>query len=1007
MKPLRLELEAFGSYPGRVEIDFSPLAARGLFVVTGPTGSGKTTIFDAMCFALYGKMPLKDGGEARSHHAGGDRPTSVVFHFALDADTYVVERRPEFERPAKRGSGTVKESARATLTRLRDDGSSEALATGTTNVTEMVKDLLGLAREQFQRVMLLPQGEVARFLLDESKDREELLATLFGGEVYDRVVERLAEAERRLAEQVAGLDEDARHLERTAATALSELEALLDAQASDAEETTGTPTRAIGDAEATDTAAADTDDTTTDVEGLHRRLEASLPRRTVLDDEARHARSLAATAAEAHTTAQATLRRIEDLEATTKALDELALTRPSVEAEEIRATASRRARPAVEAEDAVASAHGEWERARATLVAHLEDLSQRALAHGITIDVTSAVTVTRDLHRWGVDLDRDRRLLEGFDAAVAAQTVASTQHENLTIAEREATDRVTDLESRLGDLHARREVLLAVPRDLDGAVALVKRLDEALRERDRLDDLHTRHRTLRDELDIAEAEERRMWSRFVATQAPRLAASLRPDEPCPVCGALEHPEPARANAEESVTFDQVEQARSTTEGHRRRTTEVENQIAGIVATLGELATLTVDEITHQREQAQLTADRVAATVSELDAVERDLVTADGELREVQHDRAGLRARLDAASSDLDEATKATETARAACAHLDAEAVETALGAHGELTARTEDLAQAFDTVTSSSERLAARRDAAAEALGLSGFTSAEEARAASMDAAVEQAAIEAAEGLRTRQSELEARRRTLEDQGIPEVRPDLEESRDRADTARRHSEELDAASTRAQDRHDTARRALEAHEALTRGTAEIRESHSRARRAHQVCKGTNGSGLSLRRWVLAQELERVVAVASVHLGQMSAGRYSMRRLAHRRDARRNAGLDLEILDAHTGRARSPRSLSGGEQFQASLALALGLADVVSLGGTGSGRRFEALFVDEGFGALDPVALDDAIDTLHQLQATGRMVGAITHVEAMKERLHVGIEVRRLEDGRGSTLVVHP
>lgn len=1002
MKPLRLELEAFGSYPGRVEIDFAPLAARGLFVVTGPTGSGKTTIFDAMCFALYGKMPLKDGGEVRSHHAGSDRPTSVVFHFALDADAYVVERRPEFERPAKRGGGTVKESARATLTRLRDDGSSEAVATGVTNVTQMVENLLGLAREQFQRVMLLPQGEVARFLLDDSKDREDLLATLFGGEVYDRVVERLAEAERHLAEQIAELDENARHLERTASTALSELEALLDAQSPDAEETTGTPTRAIGDAETTDT-----DDTTTDVEGLHRRLEASLPLRTVLDDEARQARTLAATAAEAHTTTQATLRRIEDLDATTKALDELALTRPSVEAEEIRATASRRARPAVEAEDAVAIAHGEWERAQATLAARLEDLSRQALAHGITIDVTSTVTISRDLHRWGAELDGQRRLLEGFDAAVAAQKVASTQHENLTVAEREANSRVTDLESRLGILHARREELLAAPRDLEGAQARVQQLAEALGERDRLDDLHTRHRTLRDELDLAEAEERRMWSRFVATQAPRLAASLRPEEPCPVCGALDHPEPARADEDESVTFDQVEGARDTTEGHRRRTTEVENQIAGIVAALGVLATLTVDEIAHQHEQAQIAAEAVAVAVSELAATDQDLETTDAELRRAHNDQAGLKARLDAANSDLDEATQATETARAACADLDRETVEMALGAHGELTARTEDLAQAFDTVTSSSERLAARRDAAAEALGLSGFASADGARAASMDPAVEQAAIDAAERLRTRQGELEARRRTLEDQGIPEVRPDLEESQHRAETARRLSEELDAASTRAQDRHDAARRALEAHEVLTRGTAEIRESHSRARRAHQVCRGTNGSGLSLRRWVLAQELERVVAVASVHLGQMSAGRYSMRRLAHRRDARRNAGLDLEILDAHTGRARSPRSLSGGEQFQASLALALGLADVVSLGGTGSGRRFEALFVDEGFGALDPVALDDAIDTLHQLQATGRMVGAITHVEAMKERLHVGIEVRRLEDGRGSTLVVHP
>jgi exonuclease SbcC len=178
-------------------------------------------------------------------------------------------------------------------------------------------------------------------------------------------------------------------------------------------------------------------------------------------------------------------------------------------------------------------------------------------------------------------------------------------------------------------------------------------------------------------------------------------------------------------------------------------------------------------------------------------------------------------------------------------------------------------------------------------------------------------------------------------------------------------------------------------------------------RAQLVCRGQVGSKVSLSRWVLGRELDRVVAAASVHLAQMTSGRYTLRRVVEASGGRSAQGLELEVLDAHTGRPRSPRTLSGGEQFQASLALALGLADVVSRGGTGSGRRIEALFVDEGFGSLDPRALDDAIETLHQLHASGRMVGAITHVEAMKERLHPGIVVTRLPDGKGSTLRVNP
>jgi len=189
-------------------------------------------------------------------------------------------------------------------------------------------------------------------------------------------------------------------------------------------------------------------------------------------------------------------------------------------------------------------------------------------------------------------------------------------------------------------------------------------------------------------------------------------------------------------------------------------------------------------------------------------------------------------------------------------------------------------------------------------------------------------------------------------------------------------------------------------------SAELRERHALARRAHKVCSEGGAVNMPLRRWVLAIELDRVSSAANVHLQRMTGGRYSLRRRHDVADGRKAFGLELEVLDAHTGRTRATSSLSGGEQFQASLALALGLADVVSHGGTASGKRFEALFVDEGFGSLDPMALHDAIGALHQLRATGRMVGVITHVEDLKRDLHVGIEVKRLGEGRGSTLAVH-
>ncbi|MFM7684951.1 MAG: SbcC/MukB-like Walker B domain-containing protein, partial [Actinomycetota bacterium] len=182
---------------------------------------------------------------------------------------------------------------------------------------------------------------------------------------------------------------------------------------------------------------------------------------------------------------------------------------------------------------------------------------------------------------------------------------------------------------------------------------------------------------------------------------------------------------------------------------------------------------------------------------------------------------------------------------------------------------------------------------------------------------------------------------------------------------------------------------------------DLRAERDDARIVFRTCNGDAGMGVKLERWVLAAELERVTQAANVHLARMSNGRFRLGRKEGK------VTLDIEVFDSNTGRARATSSLSGGEQFQASLSLALGLADVVSHGGTASGRTFEALFVDEGFGSLDPKALDQAIEALLMIQAGGRMVGAITHVEGMKERLHTGIEVSARADGRGSTLKVNP
>ena len=206
MKPLKIEFAAFGSYPGKVEVDFTALTSRGLFVISGDTGTGKTTVFDAMSFALFGKMPLKPNDDIRSHHADASMKTYAQFTFEAGGAVYVARQTPTYERPSLRGSGTTTERRTVSLSRI-DGDLVTTLATSVRDVEDYINDLIGLNAEQFQRVMVLPQGEVQRFLLDDSKDREELLRRLFGGDVFAAITQELKELSRKADDDVGDVDE--------------------------------------------------------------------------------------------------------------------------------------------------------------------------------------------------------------------------------------------------------------------------------------------------------------------------------------------------------------------------------------------------------------------------------------------------------------------------------------------------------------------------------------------------------------------------------------------------------------------------------------------------------------------------------------------------------------------------------------------------------------------------------------------------------------------------------
>jgi exonuclease SbcC len=303
-------------------------------------------------------------------------------------------------------------------------------------------------------------------------------------------------------------------------------------------------------------------------------------------------------------------------------------------------------------------------------------------------------------------------------------------------------------------------------------------------------------------------------------------------------------------------------------------------------------------------------------------------------------------------------------------------------------------------------RLAVLQAATEEAMAASGFADATEARAAAMDG----------DDLDQREqllAEWDAAVRDLAavlkepEHDLPEVPPDTEASDDAAAQARALSHDRSNCHAALAVHRDSAAASIDA---MGSRQAELDAAIRSAEVATTVldrCAGRMMPRIPLENWVLGVELERVAEAANVHLGAMTSGRYRLQRATNSFDARSGAGLDLEVADAHTGTTRRTTSLSGGERFQASLALALGLADVVTSGAAATCRTLDALFVDEGFGSLDADALDQAIAALDRLRHHGRQIGVITHVEAMKAALTVGIEVRPLPGHGGSTCVITP
>lgn len=989
MRLHRLDVTAFGPFGGPQTVDFDALSAAGLFLLHGPTGAGKTSVLDAVCYALYGSVPGarqsgSQGMTLRSDHAAAGTRTEVRLELTVAGRRLEVTRQPPWERPKKRGSGTTLDKAQSALREYdAQTGAWKDLSRSHQEIGEEITQLLGMSREQFCQVVLLPQGDFARFLRADAEARGRLLGRLFDtrrfAEVEKRLAERRRAAEARVRDGDTALLADAHRMQQAAGDAMrlpdlapgepglaeTVLAAAAVARSTAREQLTVAHCRLLA-AESAQAAADRTLADVREVARLQQRLAEARQRARRLEERA-----------DAHQEALARMERARKAEAVAPALE----LRDAADAEHRRAAAAQA-------------------RTRALLEAALVDAGSAGLASaarraaeelGGLESARRAERRLAELVAERTDLDRQERAdedvlqeaetwLSGWEAVrselqtrIESAQEAAGQAEQLAVQREPAQRRLRAARQR--DQFA-RDTDAAQKRALESA-------EEAVRARTHWLDL----------------KEQRLNG-----IAAELAANLTAGEPCAVCGAKEHPAPARKvaghvdrEAEERAlaAYQRAEEQRTEDE---RRLGLVREALAAATAEAGDTPTARLAEEAEQVErrfaQAREAASGLHAANEELRRAEQEHERRSAARQEAAvrtASRVGHRERLDRERASLEaELVQARGTADSVAARA------------AQLERRAALLTEAADAARAAEDTAQRLKDAdarLADAAFRAGFDTPREAAAALLDDAAHR---ELQRRLDAWQSEEAAVRAVLAEAGTAaaaEQPPaDLASAehaaaaaaqrvRDAAsarDAAARRCTELDRLSARAAD--------------AVRRLGPLREEYDRVARLAALTAGTSADNerkMRLESYVLAARLEQVAAAATARLQRMSSGRYT---LVHSDDrtGRGRSGLGLHVIDAWTGRERDTATLSGGETFFASLALALGLADVVT--DEAGGVRLDTLFIDEGFGSLDDQTLDEVLDVLDSLRERDRSVGIVSHVADLRRRIHAQLEVVKGRSG---------
>ncbi len=983
MRPLSLSFSGIGPYPGRVKIDFSELNPKGLYLIVGPTGAGKTTLFDAMAFALYGRVPSDRASDIVSAYE--DRlPPEIEFAFSHGDRTYIVHR--ELATPNKKPIPSKQWFREFSL-----DGAELHAVTGTTAVNERCSGVIGLNVDEFLQVILLPQGKFQKFLMATGSVKQNLLQTIFGTMTYRRVVEQLRETTERLRAEVAN---DEATVREQWAVINANVQPLYRSSIFDA-----------------------LPDPYEDIDAAVGFIAERLEELIALD---KNARETLMDAQSLHTKAQTDADRFDKFVQMETLRKRQQGTKKQTEMFKQKIMAHDGAVPVV------AAANAQHNLAAALGVAQKSVLSARAVLKTAATQFKTSAGVAKAFiaaikqsspAKLSSELAKLQSALADCDRAYKELSVLRKAIDANDVKQREQLSELRKLHAE----YAKQKRLAAqAKRDLGAARNKVKSLAAATSAVSQLEKLREKAdvggakrtliaansglRTALQRFEQANAKLQSALNLRAKEMAGQLAATLLEDEACPVCGSMTHPRKAKssnstANVEVAETsrdkaFGELTNAERNVKDAQKALSvaqEYEAKLPSVVVQkkifkkFEELTTIgeSIDDLEKISNEESEHLARTRAAISE---IERTLAVAVTEGSNLSKQRHQLQAQVSKVGQP--------------------QHVKNGLSICKQLKSGVADL-ERFVTQSNmlgGEAQLAAFN--ASAALESSIFATEYAARAAFLEGDELTSLKNSVDASDAIDLEIIKLRAAIGSEPVPKGRPNLDVLSERLQAAENASRELSSHVTEvklASEQIDSARKVISTIEAAIEGKASnYRKAESIAAVFDKGAGGPSGQ-LSLEMWVQRTRFEEVCLVANTQLRELSANRYSLTLEQEEGGVAksRGSGLDIYVLDSYTGYTRPVQSMSGGEQFIASLALALALAEVVQR--HAGGIELPCLFIDEGFGSLDLESLDRAVEVLGKIHAAGRTVGIITHVETMQQQLPIGIRVNKTD--QGSTLEV--